>query len=113
MTATPAIGMSSVAANYVLERKLDSLPFSPYQVLLIAVLGAAGFVDGYGLAVTGSLLVLGVAAPFLMASHTGSPTIFFGAILLVVSMGAFIPVLFGGETVGQLEAFTEAVPVAA
>jgi MFS family permease len=52
----------------------------------------------------------GVLAPFLMAPHTGSPTIFFGTILVVVSIGAFIPLLFGRETVGQLEAFTEAVP---
>ncbi len=52
----------------------------------------------------------GVLAPFLMAPHTGSPTIFFGTILVVVSIGAFIPVLFGRETVGQLESFTEAVP---
>jgi MFS transporter, putative metabolite:H+ symporter len=58
MKATPAIGMSSVAANHVLGRKLDSIPFSAYHALLIAVLGFVGFVDGYDLAVTGSLLVL-------------------------------------------------------
>jgi MFS transporter, putative metabolite:H+ symporter len=52
----------------------------------------------------------GVLAPFLMAPYTGSPTIFFGTILGVVSIGAFIPLLFGRETVGQLETFTEAVP---
>jgi MFS transporter, putative metabolite:H+ symporter len=51
----------------------------------------------------------GVMAPFFMASHTGSPTIFFGTILVVVSIGAFIPVLFGRETVGQLETVTEGV----
>jgi MFS family permease len=51
----------------------------------------------------------GVLAPFLMAPHTGSPTIFFGAILVVVAIGAFIPVVFGRETIGQLEAFTEGV----
>jgi MFS transporter, putative metabolite:H+ symporter len=45
----------------------------------------------------------GVLAPFLMVSHTGSPTIFFGTIVLVVAIGAFIPPLFGKETVGQLE----------
>jgi len=45
----------------------------------------------------------GVLAPFLMEPHTGSPTIFFGTILVVVVIGAFIPVLFGKETVGQLE----------
>lgn len=118
MPATPAIGMSSVAANHVPGRKLNSLPFGPYHVLLTAGLvtaglGFGGFVDGYDLAVTGSFLELGVVAPLLMASHTRSPTIFFGTILLVVSIGAFIPALFGRETVGRLEAFTEAVPEAA
>jgi MFS transporter, putative metabolite:H+ symporter len=52
----------------------------------------------------------GVLAPFLMAPHTGSATIFFGTILAFVSIGAFIPLLFGRETVGQLETFTESVP---
>jgi MFS transporter, putative metabolite:H+ symporter len=50
----------------------------------------------------------GVLAPFLMAPHTASATIFFGTILFAVSIGAFIPLLFGRETVGQLETFTEA-----
>ena len=45
----------------------------------------------------------GVLAPFLMAPHTGSPVIFFGTIVVVVAIGAFIPPLFGRETVGQLE----------
>jgi hypothetical protein len=48
-------------------------------------------------------LFAGVLAPFLMVSHTGSPTIFFGTIVVVVAIGAFIPPLFGKETVGQLE----------
>jgi MFS family permease len=51
----------------------------------------------------------GVLAPFLMTPYTGSPTIFFGTILGFVSIGAFIPLLFGRETLGQLETFTEAV----
>jgi MFS family permease len=55
----------------------------------------------------------GVLAPFLMEPHVGSPTIFFGTILLVVTIGAFIPLLFGRETVGQLETVTEGVPAAA
>ncbi|MBV8119641.1 MAG: MFS transporter [Alphaproteobacteria bacterium] len=49
----------------------------------------------------------GVVAPFLMAPFTGSPTIFFGTMLVVASLGAFIPVIFGRETVGQLETVTE------
>jgi len=52
----------------------------------------------------------GVVAPFLMEPHVGSPTIFFGTILVVAAAGAFIPVLFGKETVGQLETVSEGVP---
>jgi MFS transporter, putative metabolite:H+ symporter len=55
----------------------------------------------------------GVTAPFLMAPHTGSPTIFFGTILVMVTIGAFIPLLFGRETVGQLETITESSPALA
>ena len=55
----------------------------------------------------------GVTAPFLMAPHTGSPAIFFGTILVMVTIGAFIPVLFGRETVGQLETVTEGAPAPA
>jgi MFS transporter, putative metabolite:H+ symporter len=51
----------------------------------------------------------GVMAPFLIEPHTGSPTIFFGTILVMVTIGAFIPLLFGRETVGQLETVTERV----
>jgi hypothetical protein len=39
-----------------------------------------------------------------------TPTIFFGTIVLVVSVGAFVPLLFGRETRGQLELVTETVP---
>ena len=55
----------------------------------------------------------GVLAPFFMAPHTGSPTIFFGTILVVVAIGAFIPLIFGRETVGQLETVTEGAPALA
>jgi MFS family permease len=55
----------------------------------------------------------GVLAPFLMTPHTGSATIFFGTIVVVVAVGALIPVLFGRETVGQLETVTEPAPVLA
>ena len=55
----------------------------------------------------------GVIAPFLMASHTGSPTIFFGTMIAVVAAGACIPLLFGRETIGNLETFTESLPEAA
>jgi MFS transporter, putative metabolite:H+ symporter len=52
----------------------------------------------------------GVLAPFLMAPFTASPMIFFGTMLVFVSIGAFIPVVFGRETIGQLEVVTETVP---
>ena len=52
----------------------------------------------------------GVLAPFLMAPFTGSPTIFFGTLLTAAAIGAFIPVILGRETVGQLEVVTEGVP---
>src|SRR5271170_165313 len=55
-------------------------------------------------------LFAGGLAPYLMEPHTGSATIFFGTILVVVALGAFIPVAFGRETIGQLETVTEAVP---
>jgi hypothetical protein len=48
-----------------------------------------------------------------MAPYTGSPAIFFGTILVVVTIGAFIPLVFGRETVGQLETVTEGVPALA
>ena len=52
----------------------------------------------------------GVLTPFLLEPYTGSATIFFGTIAVVVAIGACVPVLFGKETVGQLETVTEAVP---
>ena len=50
--------LSTSAAGHVLGRKLDSIPFSRYHMVLIAVLSLVGFVDGYDLVMTGSLLVL-------------------------------------------------------
>jgi MFS transporter, putative metabolite:H+ symporter len=55
----------------------------------------------------------GVTAPFLMEPHVGSPAIFFGTILVMVTVGAFIPLLFGRETIGQLETVTETEPALA
>ena len=48
--------------------------------------------------------------PFMLEPYTGSAMIFFGTLAVVASIGAFVPVLFGRETVGQLETVTEAVP---
>src|ERR1700733_4358713 len=46
------------SAGFVLGRKLDSIPFSPYHILIISVLALVGFIEGYDLVMTGSLLVL-------------------------------------------------------
>src|ERR1700730_2301853 len=53
----PMVG-STLAAGHVLGRKLDSIPFSGYHVSIIAVLALVGFIEGYDLVMTGSLLVL-------------------------------------------------------
>jgi len=58
-------------------------------------------------------LFAGGFAPLLMEPHTGSAPIFFGTIFVIVAIGAFIPLAFGRETVGQLETVTEAMPVLA
>src|SRR5580704_13102442 len=52
------MAMPDMPAIAALGRKLDSIPFSPFHITVILVLGLVGFVDGYDLALTGSLLVL-------------------------------------------------------
>lgn len=49
-----------------------------------------------------------VVTPFVLEPHLASPVIFFGWIGVVVAIGACVPLLFGKETVGQLELVTEA-----
>ncbi len=61
MTAQSAMEMSGSSASRVLGRKMDSIPFSPYQVLIIFVLALVGFIEGYDLFMTGSLIVLAKA----------------------------------------------------
>ncbi len=58
MTTSGLAGGSALPASHILGRKLDSIPFSAYHVMLILVLGTVGFVEGYDLALGGSLLVL-------------------------------------------------------
>jgi putative MFS transporter len=58
MSSTGFVGRPPIPASHILGRKLDSIPFSSYHVLVILVLGAVGFVEGYDLALGGSLLVL-------------------------------------------------------
>jgi MFS family permease len=45
----------------------------------------------------------GGLVPFFMAPHTGSPTIFFSTMLLFAAIGAFVPIVWGKETIGQIE----------
>jgi MFS family permease len=61
MTATSPVETGSSPASRVLGRKMDSIPFSFYQVLIIAILALIGFIEGYDLFMTGSLLVLAEA----------------------------------------------------
>ena len=61
MAEVRPIGRSATAAGFVLGRKLDSIPFSGYHILIIAVLSLVGFIEGYDLVMTGSLLVLAKA----------------------------------------------------
>ena len=49
----------------------------------------------------------GVLVPYLLEPYTGSATIFFGTIAVVVMIGACVPLLFGKETIGQLEMVTD------
>ncbi|MGH7031237.1 MAG: MFS transporter, partial [Stellaceae bacterium] len=58
MTAISSAAVQSIPPSYALGRKLDSIPFSAYHVVIILVLGFVGFIEGYDLALTGSLLVL-------------------------------------------------------
>jgi len=58
LSTTAFAPLSALPASHILGRKLDSIPFSAYHVMLILVLGTVGFVEGYDLALGGSLLVL-------------------------------------------------------
>lgn len=69
---------------------------------------------GHFLGETVARLLGGVVAPFLLAPYIASPVIFFGSVLVVVAIGALPPLLYGKETVGQLEVVARAAaPVAA
>ena len=68
MVQVRSVGRSATAAGFVLGRKLDSIPFSGYHILIIAVLALVGFIEGYDLVITGSLLVLAKAPLHLTGS---------------------------------------------
>src|ERR1700733_9511428 len=58
MADAPPLGRLANTAGFLLGQKLDSIPFSGYHGLIIAVLALVGFIEGYDLVMTGSLLVL-------------------------------------------------------
>src|SRR5271166_6489789 len=58
MAEAHPLGRSVMPAGFVLGSKLDSIPFSGYHMLIIAILALVGFIEGYDLVMTGSLLVL-------------------------------------------------------
>jgi len=55
------LGRPDTGADFALGRKLDSIPFSAYHISIITVLALVGFIEGYDLVMTGSLLVLAKA----------------------------------------------------
>src|ERR1700728_2869052 len=61
MAEISPIARSITGAGYLLGRKLDSIPFGGYHILIIGVLALVGFIEGYDLVLTGSLLVLAKA----------------------------------------------------
>jgi MFS transporter, putative metabolite transport protein len=70
MQASPSSATSGSTASRVLGAKLDSIPFSSYHLMIILVLGLVAFVDGYDLAMTGSLLVLAKEPLHMTAAET-------------------------------------------
>src|ERR1700745_1882094 len=61
MAEVNALDGPAPPASFVPGRKLDSIPFSGYHILIIVVLALVGFIEGYDLVMTGSLLVLAKA----------------------------------------------------
>jgi MFS family permease len=79
------------AASHALGRKMDSIPFSGYQVLIIAVLSLVGFIEGYDLVMTGSLLVLAKAP--LHLTETDINLLIFSPPLMLTIGGFFFSAL--------------------
>ena len=46
MTASLAGRLGAIPASHVLGRRLDSIPFAGYHVVLIVALGFVGFIEG-------------------------------------------------------------------
>jgi len=62
---------------------------------------------GYFFAEMVGRAVAGLPIPFFLSQHLSSPLIFFGTVLVFSAIGAFVPLLLGSETTGQLEIVTE------
>ena len=58
MSEVPHVSRTAYPASHVLGSKLDSIPFSPFHLSVIFVLGFVALVDGYDGSMTGTLLVL-------------------------------------------------------
>ena len=87
MTQIHPVGRLTTSSGHVLGGKLDSIPFSPYHLMIIAVLSLVGFVDGYDLVMTGSLLVLAKQPLHLTPSEIRFLAI---ASTMMICVGGFI-----------------------
>src|SRR5579859_4926750 len=87
MAATPSSRLPGGSASDALGRKLDSIPFSSFHVAVILTLGLVGFIEGYDLALTGSLLVLAKAPLHIAPTDIRWLTV---AATLFVVVGGFI-----------------------
>jgi len=81
------ISRSATTASHVLGHKLDSIPFSPYHLMILVVLGLVGFIDGYDLVMTGSLLVLAKQPLHLSAGDVRFLAV---ASTMMICVGGFI-----------------------
>jgi hypothetical protein len=107
MAAGPA-GLTAAPASRVLGRKLDSIPFSAYHVVVIAVLGLVGFVEGYDLALTGTLLVFAKRPLHL---NPGQPTLVFLLYHFTGQAGSWV-IEFAADSPLEQAGFEFPVPLA-
>jgi hypothetical protein len=93
------------------DKRIRRAPISPpWNLILRSFRSSLRDCRGHIFGESFGRIFAGGLVPILVEPHTGSAVIFFGVILVVVGIGAFIPILFGRETVGQLEVITETVP---
>ena len=98
------LGRPDISAGFVLGRKLDSIPFSAYHVSIITVLALVGFIEGYDLVMTGSLLVLARAPLQLTNTDIRWLAVTRSRPRQVRREGRVLPVLgVGGDDVGVAE----------